>query len=82
MSADAKARSLAQTGLQRVEDAFLEWSEHHPKRLSNVDIAEILGLHSSVRGGRRNYLTYSILGGLLADGRIARDETSRTYTKV
>ena len=79
--ADNPVRSLAEEGLNQIEDAILELLQHNPQGLSNVDIANMLNLHSAVRGGRRNYLTYSILGGLLADGRVARDEKSKTYTK-
>ena len=82
MSTHAGPLSLAQTGLRRIEDAVLELLKHNPQGLRNVDIAEMLNLHSNVRGGRRNYLTYSILGGLLADGKVARDEKSKTYTKT
>ena len=80
--ADKTVQSLAEEGLQQIEDAILELLENNPKGLRNVEIADMLNLHSSVLGGRRNYLTYSILGGLLADGRVVRDEKSRTYTKA
>jgi DNA-binding IclR family transcriptional regulator len=81
-NADKTVQSLAEEGLQQIEDAILELLENNPKGLRNVEIADMLNLHSSVLGGRRNYLTYSILGGLLADGRVVRDEKSRTYTKA
>ncbi len=81
-SADSTVQSLAQKGLAQIEEAILELLAQNPQGLRNVQIADMLHLHSAVRGGRRNYLTYSILGGLLADGRIVRDEKSRTYTKA
>ncbi len=81
-NADNTVQSLAEEGLNQIQDAILELLRHNPQGLRNVDIAEMLNLHSNVRGGRRNYLTYSILGGLLADGRILRDEKSRTYTRA
>ena len=81
-NADNTVRSLAEEGLHQIEDAILELLERNSQGLRNVQIADMLNLHSSVRGGRRNYLTYSILGGLLADGRVVRDEKSRTYTRA
>ena len=50
--------------------------------LRNVDIATILSLHSTVRGGRRNYLTYSVLGGLLAEGKVVWDERTKLYIEA
>ncbi len=81
-NADDTVRSLAEEGLSQIEDAILELLQHQPQGLGNAQIADALRLHSAVRGGRRNYLTYSILGGLLANGRVVRDEKSRTYTKA
>ena len=81
-NADNTVRSLAREGLRQIEDAVLELLQHNPQGLRNAQIADMLNMHSAVRGGRRNYLTYSILGGLLADARIARDETSKTYLRT
>lgn len=81
-NADNTVQSLAAEGLNQIQDAILELLQHNPQGLGNAQIADMLNLHSSVRGGRRNYLTYSILGGLLADGRILRDEKSKTYTRA
>ncbi len=80
-NADNTVRSLASEGLRQIEEAILELLQHNPQGLRNVQVADMLNLHSAVRGGRRNYLTYSVLGGLLADGKIARDEQSKIYTK-
>jgi hypothetical protein len=82
MNNNAEARSLAQTGLRRIEDAILELLQHNPQGLRNVQIADMLNLHSAVRGGRRNYLTYSVLGGLVENGKIIRDEQSKIYTRA
>ena len=79
-NADNTVRVLAEEGLSQIENAILELLQYNPQGLRNVQIADMLHLHSSVRGGRRNYLTYSVIGGLLADGRVIRDEKSRNYT--
>ena len=81
-NADNTVQSMAEEGLHQIQEAILELLENNPQGLRNVEIADMLNLHSSVRGGRRNYLTYSILGGLLADGRIVRDEKARTYIRA
>ena len=81
LNADDTVRALAEEGLNQIEDAFLELLQSNAQGLRNVQIAEMLHLHSSVRGGRRNYLTYSVLGRLLADGRVVRHEKSRIYTR-
>ncbi len=81
-SADSTVQSLAEEGLTQIEEAILALLAQNPQGLRNVQIADMLHLHSAVRGGRRNYLTYSILGGLLAEGKIACDEKSKVYTKT
>ena len=80
MSTHAGPLSLAQTGLRRIEDAILELLQHNPQGLRNVQIADMLGLSSIHRGGQRNYLTYSVLGGLVEQGRILWDAESKLYT--
>ena len=80
--ADTSVQSLAQDGLQQIEDAILELLHRNPQGLRNVEIANMLGLHSEVRGGRRNYLSYSVLGGLLARGKVAWDEETKIYNGV
>ena len=82
VGADSTPQSLAGEGLRRIEQAILELLHQNPQWLRNVDIATILSLHSTVRGGRRNYLTYSVLGGLLAEGKVAWDERTKLYTEA
>ena len=81
MNGDAGVRSLAQDGLRRIEEAILELLHRNPQGLRNVQIAEMLGLRSIVRGGQRNYLTYSVLGRLLAQGRITWDAESKLFAR-
>ena len=74
-----EADSLAHEGLRRIENAILELLHRNPQGLRNAQIAEILGIRSIVRGGQRDYLTYSVLGGLLAQGRITWDTATKLY---
>ena len=74
------ARLLAQEGLRHIEDAILMLLEAHPQGLRNAQIADALGLRSSIRGGQRNYLTYSVLGGLMARGAVTQDSETKLFT--
>ena len=82
LDADRTVQAGAQEGLREIENAVLELLGGHPEGLRNVDIADRLNLRSMVRGGRRNYLTFSILGGLLADGKIAWNQDTKVYTRL
>ena len=79
---DFAAREVAREGLRQIEDAILRLLEDNPNGLRNLDIANLLSLRSDFRGGRRNYLTYSVLGGLLADGRVEWDQDTKIFTKA
>ena len=70
MNTDAVAREIAQEGLRQIEEAMLQLLENNPQGLRNSEIADLLNLRSDFRGGQRNYLTYSVLGGLLASGKL------------
>ena len=78
MNSDPAARQIAQDGLQNIESAILELLERKPEGLSNVEIVELLDLRSDFRGGSRNYLTYSVLGGLLRRGKVRREGEHRS----
>ena len=77
---DTTAIRSAQSGLKQIEDGILRLLEEHPEGLRNVDIARGLGLTSDFRGSYRNYLTFTILTSLMAQGRINRDSKTRLYT--
>ena len=82
MNANARERALAAEGLQQIENAVIELLDRNPQGLRNVQIAHQLGLSSGVRGGHRNYLTYSVLGSLLYQGRISWNAETKLYTTV
>jgi len=56
-----------------LEDAILEYLEARPEGAINNQIARDLGLESDFAGRQKNYLTYSLLGGLMARGLVKRD---------
>ena len=82
MADDTAALVLAQEGLRRIESAILMLLDAHPSGLRNSQIADALGLRSSIRDGQRNYLTYSVLGGLMARGNVVQDRETKVFTKV
>jgi hypothetical protein len=79
---DAAPRVLAQEGLRHIEQAILMLLEAHPDGQRNSQIADLLGLRSSIRDGQRNYLTYSVLGGLMAGGEVVQDQETKLFTKA
>jgi len=80
MISDQNERDTAQAGLKQIESAILRLLARHPDGLRNADIAETLNLRSHFRGRQKDYLTYSVLGGLLERGRVAWDHKTKLFT--
>jgi len=57
-----------------LEEAILNYLKEHPEGAINNQIARDLGLESDFDGRQKNYLSYSILGGLMARGLVIREE--------
>lgn len=70
----------AQEGLKQIEDSILDLLGGRPEGLTNAQIARALGLQSDFNGSQRDYLTYSVLGGLLASGRVVRDQQTKAFS--
>lgn len=64
----------AQLGLGMLKAAITKLIDANPKGITNSDTASLLGLRSDYRGRQKDYLSYSILGLLLRDGKIVRRE--------
>ena len=75
-------KALARIGLQQIEEAILRLLVANPQGLRNSEIAEALSLRSDFRGRQKDYLTYSVLGGLIARGKVDRDENTKLFTRV
>ena len=82
MTGDTAVRVLAQEGLHHIEQAILMLLDAHPNGLRNSQIADLLGLRSSIRDGQRNYLTYSVLGGLMARGEVVQNRETKVFSKA
>ncbi len=62
----------AQLGLEFLKTAILALAKANPDGISNSDAASLLGLRSDYRGRQKDYLSYSVLGLLLREGRVKR----------
>ncbi|MCX6900805.1 MAG: GIY-YIG nuclease family protein [Verrucomicrobia bacterium] len=62
----------AQIGLEFLKSAILELARANPEGIANADAASLLGLRSDYRGRQKDYLSYSVLGLLLREGKVRR----------
>jgi len=62
----------AQMAMELLKAAVMEFAKANPAGVSNADVAKYLGLQSTYGGGAKDYLSYSIRGLLMKEGRIAR----------
>lgn len=69
----------AQLGLQFLKTSILDLARANPDGITNSDACSALGLRSDYQGRQKDYLSYSVLGLLLRDGRIERDVKSKRH---
>lgn len=69
------ARERAQLGLGLLKDAVLELAKANSKGVRNSDVSKGLGLQSDYAGGSKDYLAWSVLGLLMREGKMRRDNT-------
>jgi len=62
----------AQMGLSLLKDAVMELAKANPNGLKSSDAAKYLGLQSDYLGGSKDYLSYSVIGLLMKEGRLVR----------
>lgn len=67
----------AQMGLDLIKSAIMELAKANPLGIKNSDAAKYLGLQSNYGGGSKDYLSYSILGILMREGRMERNEKKK-----
>lgn len=73
----------AQLGLELVKTAVFELVKANPKGITNSDAASLLGLRSDYKGKQKDYLSYSLLGLLLREGKVERhDNPTRHVAKA
>ena len=74
-------RTKAQIGLKLLKESALEFIDANPQGIKNSQLAHYLDLHSDNNGNQKDYLTYSILGLLMKEGRIKKSMTG-LYVRV
>lgn len=67
------AKEKAQIGLQLLKDSVLELAAANRNGITNAETASLLGLRSDYGGGSKDYLSYSILGILMREGKLVRE---------
>lgn len=67
----------AQIALGLLKSAVMELAKANPNGISNSDAAKYLGLQSDYGGGSKDYLSYSIIGLLMKEGRLARTDNRK-----
>jgi hypothetical protein len=74
-------RERAQVGLELIKEAILLELKEHPLGMKHAAIVSKLRLESDFEGGQKNYLSWSILGILLGEGKIkyTGEHRNRTY---
>ncbi len=80
---EQQMKSNAKEGLKLISEAILELLKAREEGLSNSEIARLLNLECSHEGGQKNYLTYSVLGILMAQNKVVKthiSERSVIYT--
>jgi hypothetical protein len=66
----AGAVEKAQIALDHLKSAVFETTQANKDGVTNYDIAKCLGLQSDYGGGSKNYLSYSLLGILMREGKV------------
>ena len=69
----------AQLGLELIKTAVFELAKANSEGITNSDAASLLGLRSDYRGKQKDYLSYSILGLLMREGKILRPDGSKQH---
>ncbi|MDH4396142.1 MAG: GIY-YIG nuclease family protein [Limnobacter sp.] len=64
----------AQIALELLKATVLELAQANPEGITNSDAAKTLGLQSNYLGGSKDYLSWSLLGLLMQDGKMVRVE--------
>ena len=82
MTTEKDPHTMAQEGLQLIEQAIIGLLEANPQGLRNAQIADLLGLHSDFRGNQKDHLTYSVLGGLIAKENVTRNDETKLFVNV
>lgn len=65
-------RARAQVGFENIRTAIIALLKNNPQGLGNAEVAEELGLRTGMDGRQKDYLTWSILQGLVQQRILSR----------
>jgi hypothetical protein len=72
----------AHLGIELVKEAVQELVKANIEGITNADASRALGLQSDFGGGSKDYLTWSLLGLLIGEGKISRGQNKKYHTTV
>lgn len=67
----------AKKGLEHIKAAILAYLAMHPEGVGNSQIARDLGLESDFQGKQKQYLSWSVIGLLVNEGRVEYEKRGR-----
>ncbi len=65
-----QALEKSKQAVSLLKDAIIETIKQNPTGIGNSDIARLLKLESDFEGSQRNYLSWSIIGLLVNEGKV------------
>jgi uncharacterized protein len=72
----------AQIALDHLKSAVFETTKANKDGVTNYEVAKSLGLQSDYGGGSKNYLSYSVLGTLMREGKVKRLQNKKHIAAV
>ena len=75
----AGVEEKAQIGLKLLKEAVLELAKANLSGVKNSDCVKALNLPSNYLGGSKDYLTWSLLGLLMQEGKMRRQEGTKKH---
>lgn len=72
----------AQMALEILKRAVWEMTRANKDGVTNYEVANCLGLQSDYGGGSKNYLSYSVLGILMREGKVGRKKDKKHVSLV
>jgi hypothetical protein len=72
----------SQIALHMLKEAVLELAISNSEGVTNSDVSHALGLQSDYLGGSKDYLSWSLLGLLMREGRLKRVDKKRHKAQV
>ena|SRR6185369_12384529 len=72
----------SQIALKMLKDAVLELAQANKEGVTNSEVTRALGLQSDYKGGSKDYLSWSLLGILMREGKMTRADKKRHGAQV